>query len=74
MREDEGFQILHNGVPRTFRDNRETAYEAARYAKARTRSEIIEIIDRSARTKLGMLADLGRLSSKQSFCPISKRP
>lgn len=32
---NEGFAILHNGVPRTFRDKRETAYEAARFAKTR---------------------------------------
>jgi hypothetical protein len=30
MRDNEGYEIRHNGVPRTFRDNRETAFEAAR--------------------------------------------
>ena len=29
MRDGDDYQILHNGVPRTFRDQRETAYEAA---------------------------------------------
>jgi hypothetical protein len=29
------FDILVNGVPRTFRDQREAAYEAARYLKIR---------------------------------------
>ena len=47
MRDDEGYVILHNGVPQTFRDNRQSAFEAARYAKSRTKGEIIEIIDRS---------------------------
>jgi hypothetical protein len=57
MREGDGYQILHNGVPRTFRDNRETAFEAARYAKRKARGEIIEIVDRSTGTKLVMLED-----------------
>jgi len=35
MPENEGFDILHSGVPRTFRDNKETAFEAARFAKGR---------------------------------------
>ena len=30
MRDNEGYEILHNGVPRTFRDRKETAYAAAR--------------------------------------------
>jgi len=33
MLEDEGFDILHNGLPRTFRDQKAMAYEAARFAK-----------------------------------------
>jgi hypothetical protein len=37
MRDGQGFEILHNGVPRTFRDKRETAFEAARYAKGKAR-------------------------------------
>lgn len=28
----QGYEILHNGVPRTFRDRRDTAMEAARIA------------------------------------------
>jgi hypothetical protein len=31
MRADQGFDILHNGVPRTFRDQKAMAYEAARF-------------------------------------------
>jgi hypothetical protein len=55
--ENGGYEILHNGVPRTFRDKRETAYEAARFAKSRHPAELIEIVDRSTGTKLVMLAD-----------------
>jgi len=57
MRENEGFDILHNGVPRTFRDQKATAYEAARFAKDRFRGDIIEIVDRSTGTKMVMLED-----------------
>ena len=35
MRESQGSEILHNGVPRTYRDRRDTALEAARYGKTR---------------------------------------
>jgi hypothetical protein len=61
MRDNEGFEIRHNGVPRTFRDKRDTAFEAARYAKTKSRGEIIEIVDRSTGTMLVMLED-GRTS------------
>ena len=57
MRENEGFEILHNGVPRSFRDVKATAYEAARFAKARNKGDIIEIVDRSTGAKLVMLED-----------------
>ena len=54
MRADEGFEILHNGVPRTFRDTKAAAFEAARFAKSRTKGEII---DRSTGAKVVMLKD-----------------
>ena len=57
MLNDEGFDILHNGVPRTFRDQKVTAYEAARFAKTQNPADIIEIVDRANGTKLVMLAD-----------------
>jgi hypothetical protein len=53
MRDKEGYVILHKGVLRTFRDKRET-YEAARFAKSRTKGEII---DRATGTRLIMLED-----------------
>ena len=57
MRENEGFEIRHNGVPRTFRDKREMAYEAARFAKSKAKGEIIELIDRSTGAKLTLPED-----------------
>ena len=40
MRDGQGYEILHNGVPRTFRDRRETALEAARFAKSNAKGDI----------------------------------
>ena len=57
MRENEGFEILHNGVPRAFRDRKETAFDAARFAKAKARGDIIEIVDRSTGARLVILED-----------------
>jgi hypothetical protein len=57
MRDNEGYEIRHNGVPRTFRDSRQTAFEAARFVKGKAKGEIIEIVDRSTGTKLIMLED-----------------
>jgi hypothetical protein len=57
MRENEGFDILHNGMPRTFRDQKTMAYEAARFAKTQNPADIIEIVDRSNGTRLVMLTD-----------------
>ena len=57
MRDNEGFEIRHNGVTRTFRDRRDTAFEAARFAKSNAPGDIIEIVDRSTGTKLVMLKD-----------------
>jgi hypothetical protein len=57
LRDDEGFDILANGVPRTFRDLKMSAYDAARFVKSRNRGDIIEIVDRSTGTKMVMLAD-----------------
>jgi hypothetical protein len=60
MRDSEGFEIRHNGMPRSFRDKKETAFEAARFGKARNPGDVIEIIDRSTGTKMLMLLD-GRI-------------
>ena len=57
MRQDEGFDILHNGVPRSFRDQKAMAYEAARFAKTQNPADLIEIVDRFNGSKLVMLAN-----------------
>ena len=57
MRDGQGYEILHNGVPRTFRDRRETALEAARFAKSNAKGDIIELRDCSTGEKLAMLTD-----------------
>jgi hypothetical protein len=57
MRQNEGFDILHNGVPRTFRDQKTLAYEAARFAKTQNPTDLIELVDRSNGTKVVMLAN-----------------
>lgn len=57
LRDDEGYDILHNGTWRTFRDLKEAAFDAARYAKARHRGDIIEIRERCTGQKLVMLED-----------------
>lgn len=57
MRENEGFDILHNGVLRTFRDRKDMAYEAARFAKTQNPTDLIELVDRSNGTKVVMLAN-----------------
>ena len=61
MRDDEGYEIRHNGVARSFRDVKESAFDAARFGKARNPGDIIEIVDRSTGTKVIMLTD-GRVN------------
>ena len=53
MRNRQGYEILHNGVPRTFRDRR----EAPQFAKSRAKGDIIELRDCATGEKLVMLAD-----------------
>jgi hypothetical protein len=55
--DNEGYDILHNGQRRTFRDTKEAAYAAARLGKSRARDELIEIVDRSTEAKSIMLQD-----------------
>ena len=61
MPKNEGFDILHNAVLRTFRDKKKTAYEAARFAKARNKGDIIEmwIARRARRSSCWRTAGLG---------------
>jgi hypothetical protein len=55
LRDNEGYDILHNGFWRTFRDTKAAAFAAARLGKSRARDELIEIVDRSTGAKLVML-------------------
>jgi hypothetical protein len=55
------YEIRHNGIPRSYRDLQATAYEAARFGKARAPTDIIEIVDIVSGAKLVMHAD-GRTS------------
>lgn len=57
LREDEGFDLLVDGVQRTFRDVKDNAYAAARELKRRNRNNIIEVRDRATGAKLIMLED-----------------
>jgi hypothetical protein len=52
-----GFEIRHNAIPRTFRDVKAIAFEAARFAKARHPADLIEIVDLATGEKLLMLED-----------------
>ena len=55
------YEIKHNGIPRSYRDLRATAYDAARLGKARTPTDVIEIVDMASGAKVVMHAD-GRTS------------
>jgi hypothetical protein len=50
-REDEGFDILIDGVPRTFRDVQSSAFDAARTLKGSNRNGIVEVRDRATGAK-----------------------
>jgi hypothetical protein len=43
LKPTDGYDILVNGIDRTFRDRQDTAIEAARFLKARHREDVIEI-------------------------------
>jgi hypothetical protein len=59
--ENKGFDIIFNGVVRTFRDRREAAYDAARYLKSRHPKDFVEVFDRATRAKLIVFED-GRVT------------
>ena len=52
------FEIRHNGVPRSYRDIKNVAYEAARLGKERAKGDIIEVIDLAAGAKVVILEDV----------------
>jgi hypothetical protein len=57
LSDNEGYDIIINGVWRTFRDVKATAYSAARMAKAHDMNDKVEIIDRSTGQRIEMWAD-----------------
>lgn len=61
MKDTEGFDILVNNIPRTFRDRREDAYAAARVIKRKHPRDVVEIRPSSGGDKQLMLED-GRLA------------
>jgi hypothetical protein len=56
LRADEGYDILHNGFWRTFRD-KSSGLRGCALGKSRARDELIEIVDRSTGAKSIMLED-----------------
>ena len=55
LRDDEGFDILINGVWRTFRDIEANAYEAARFAKKWHKGDLVELRKRATGQKIVFL-------------------
>jgi hypothetical protein len=53
----DGFDIIINGVDRSFRDRKEVAYEAARYMKQVHRNDIVEIRVRATGERIVMHED-----------------
>ncbi len=51
------YEIRNNGIARSYRDLKSTAYDAARCGKVRCRDEIIEIVDLETGVKVVMLED-----------------
>jgi hypothetical protein len=58
IRDDEGYDIIVNGQKRTFRDLKDTAYDAALVLKTASRGQDkIEILDRATGQRIEMLED-----------------
>jgi hypothetical protein len=57
MRDNEGFDILINGVPRTFRDRPAPASDAAYVLKQKHIADVVEVRDRSTGQKVLMRED-----------------
>jgi len=60
-RADEGFDIIVNGVDRSFRDREEVAYQAARYMKQLHPKNLVEVRIRATGERIIMRED-GRTS------------
>jgi hypothetical protein len=57
FREDEGYDLMVDGVNRTFSDTQQGAFEMARNLKRTNRESIIQIRDRSNGKTIIMLED-----------------
>jgi hypothetical protein len=57
LRADEGFDVVVNGINRSFRDRENAAYEAARYLKERHPGDLIEVRVRATGQRVVILAD-----------------
>ena len=57
LREDEGYDLIVDGVNRTFSDTQQGAFEMARSLKRTNRGSIIQIRDRSNGKTIIMFED-----------------
>ena len=57
MQPDEGYDLIINGVDRSFRDREEVAYEAARYWKQRHPKDLVEVRVRATGQRVLMRED-----------------
>jgi hypothetical protein len=57
MRDNEGFDIIINGVDRSFRDREEVVYASARYMKQRHPKDLVEIRIRATGERIVMRED-----------------
>ena len=60
LRADEGFDIIINGVDRSFRDRQEVAYEAARYMKHLHPKNLVEVRIRATGERIIMRNGIGQ--------------
>ncbi len=60
MSEVSGYDILVDGIWRTFRDRKSAAIEAAIFLKSRGKSEVVKIVDCDTRSEMVVLPD-GRI-------------
>jgi hypothetical protein len=57
LRPDEGYDLIVNGIDRSFRDRKEVAFASARYMKQRHPKDVIEIRIRAPGERIVMLED-----------------
>jgi hypothetical protein len=57
LRPDDGFDIIVNGVDRSFRDSEEVVYASARYLKEKLPEALVEIRVRATGERIRMRED-----------------